>query len=101
MTRKKGEATDMDLYEQSIRENADTYAVITFKPGSGMKTARVFNNDQLKHAIEYSKVLMQEKTFRIRAAMIYAIDEYNHHALVGTVNEFDPTTFKEAKIKYK
>jgi len=101
MTRKKGEMTDMDRYEEGIRQNADKYSVVGFRPGSGMETMRIFTGDQLPHAIAYAKILMKERVNRLRSAMIYALDEYNHHALVGTVDEFNPDTFKEVKVKYK
>jgi hypothetical protein len=36
-------------------------------------------------AQEYSKVVLQEAN-RIRSAMVYAIDENGHHALIGTMS---------------
>jgi len=35
---------------------------------------------------------------KIRAAMVYAIDENNHHALCGTVNRFNKT-YKEVEVR--
>ena len=48
-------------------------------------------------AVAYSKITLQEPN-RIRSAMIYAIDEGEHHALVGTMGRHD-LQFKEVEAQ--
>jgi len=82
-----------DLFEQEIIDNPVKYNVVLFQP---MRNSRVgMSFDNLSMAVEYGKVVLDEPN-RIRAAMIYAIDENDHHALVGTINRFDKT-FKEVE----
>ena len=37
-------------------------------------------------AKEYCKELLRDGSLRLRATMIYAVDEYDRNALVGTMN---------------
>lgn len=80
---RKGELKPMDQYEQDIRDNAIAYNVVGFTPGSSSRMYMSF--EDVNHAIMYSKQLLKDEV-RIRSAMIYAIDEYEKHALVGTIN---------------
>jgi hypothetical protein len=80
---KKGELKPMDVFEESIRENAVAYNVVFFQPGQSSRVYQTFND--LNLAIKYSAVTLSEPN-RIRTGMIYAIDKENHHALVGTMN---------------
>lgn len=80
---KRGELKPMDAYEESIRNRATGYNVVMFQPGMSSRVYQSF--DDLPEAIEYSKEVLKEPN-RIRSAMIYAIDENNHHALMGTIN---------------
>lgn len=81
---KRGDLKPMDAYEESIRKNAVCYNVVGFIPGSSHKSYQTFDN--LIWAKAYAQELMKNTTLRLRTAMIYAIDEYQHHALVGTMD---------------
>ena len=92
---RKGEMGDMDKYEQSIRDNAKDFVVAGFQPGSSVRSYMRFDN--LRYAIEYGKQLLKDEV-RLRSILVYALDEYEHHALVGTMNRHD-MTWKEVKPK--
>ena len=95
MVAKRGELKPMDEWEETIRNNAVAYNVVMFQPG---KSSRVYQSfDNLTMAVEYGKIVLQEPN-RIRSAMIYAIDESEHHALVGTINRHD-CVFKKVEPK--
>jgi len=84
-----------DVFEKNIIDNPSYYNVVLFEP---LKNSRVgMSFDNLPMAVEYGKVVLNEPN-RVRAAMIYAIDENNHHALVGTINRFDKT-YKEVELR--
>jgi hypothetical protein len=92
---KRGELKPMDAWEHTIRNNAVAYNVVMFQPG---KSSRVYQSfDNLEMAVAYSKITLQEPN-RIRSAMIYAIDEGEHHALVGTMGRHD-LQFKEVEAQ--
>lgn len=80
---RKGQLKDVDVHEQNIRDNAVSYNVVAFTPRSSSRVYMSF--EDLKYAIAYAKQLVSDEV-RIRSAMVYAIDEYESHALVGTVN---------------
>lgn len=92
---KRGELKPMDEFEESIRNNAVFYNVVMFQPGVSTRIYQSF--EILEHAIAYGKVVLSE-TNRIRSAMIYAIDQDNHHALVGTINRSN-LEFKKVEVK--
>ena len=92
---KAGELKPMDAFEEGIRANAVAYNVVMFQPGVSSRVYQSFEN--LDHAIAYGQATLNEPN-RIRSAMIYAIDEHNHHALVGTVNRHNGV-FKEVEVK--
>jgi hypothetical protein len=92
---KRGELKPMDAWEQTIRSNAVAYNVVMFQPGASSRVYQSFDN--LPMAVEYGKIVLQEPN-RIRSAMIYAIDEGDHHALVGTISRHD-LQFKEVEVK--
>ena len=92
---KRGELKPMDAWEKTIRDSAVAYNVVMFQPGASSRVYQSF--EQLEMAVEYSKVVLQEPN-RIRSAMVYAIDENDHHALVGTVNRHD-LEWKEVEAK--
>lgn len=79
---KKGELKPMDEFEEAIRANAVAYNVVCFQPGASSRVYQSF--EKFDAAVKYSEVVLSEAN-RIRSAMIYAIDEQNHHALVGTM----------------
>lgn len=95
MTAKRGELKPMDAWEETIRNNAVAYNVVMFQPGASSRVYQSFDNLQM--AIEYGKVVLQEPN-RIRSAMIYAINDGDHHALVGTINRHD-LKWKEVEAK--
>lgn len=92
---KRGELKPMDAWEHTIRENAVAYNVVMFQPGASSRVYQSFDN--LPMAVEYGKIVLQEPN-RIRSAMIYAIDEGEHHALVGTIHRND-LQWKEVEAK--
>jgi hypothetical protein len=92
---KRGELKPMDAWEQDIRKNAVTYSVVMFQPGVSTRVYQTFDN--LEMAKKYGEVVLSEPN-RIRAAMIYAINEGGHHALVGTINKHD-MKYKEVEPK--
>lgn len=87
MVAKRGDLKPVDEWEENIRNNAQYYNVVGWRPGGQKKEYQRFDN--LVWAKAYAKELMKEKADRIRTAMIYAVGEYDHHALVGSydINE--------------
>lgn len=92
---KRGELKPMDAFEEGIRDSAVAYNVVMFQPGVSSRVYQSFDN--LTMAVEYGKATLQEPN-RIRSAMIYAIDESDHHALVGTISRHN-LEFKEVEVK--
>jgi len=80
---RQGELKPVDAEENRIRSNAKYYTVVGFKPGEGRKLYQTFNN--LVWAKAYCKELLRNGSLRLRAAMIYAVDEHDRNALVGTM----------------
>ena len=80
---KKGQLKPIDADEQKIRDNPVQYNVVFFQPGS---SARVYMSfDQFDHAIKYCEVTLKEPN-RIRTGMIYAVNQYGNHAMVGSMD---------------
>ena len=82
---RKGQLKPVDEDENRIRSNAKYYTVVGFIPGRGRKLYNTF--DTLVFAKAYCKELINETGLRLRAAMIYAVDEYDRNALVGTMGQ--------------
>jgi hypothetical protein len=82
MVAKRGDLKPVDEWEESIRNNAKHFNVVAFVPSKGGRVLQTF--EDLPYAMAYGKEIMKDKTSRIRTAMIYAIGEYDHHALVGS-----------------
>lgn len=80
---RKGNLKPVDEDENRIRSNAKYYTVVGFRPGQGRKLYQTFDN--LIFAKLYCKELLRETGLRLRATMIYAVDEYDRNALVGTM----------------
>lgn len=97
MVARKGDLKPMDAWEESIRDAAVKYNVIGFRPGRNSKAYGSF--DMLWAAQAYAKELMQQP-LGLRCVMIYAIDEYDHHALVATVNQYDKEIKKVEPKRY-
>jgi len=92
---KRGELKPVDADEENIRNNAKYYTVVGFHPGQGRKLYQTFDN--LVWAKAYCKELIHNKSLRLRAVMIYAVDEYDRNALVGTMNLDE--LWKDVEIK--
>lgn len=92
---RRGEMSDTDRFEQNIRDTASEWVVSSFTPGTSVRGRMKFN--ELDYAIQYGRQLLEDEV-RVRSIMVYALDEYDHHALVGTINRTD-MQFKEVKPK--
>lgn len=79
---KKGELKPMDAHEQEIRDNALKYTVTFFQPGTSTRVSMTF--EDLNVAKKYCEVTLKEPN-RIRTGMVYAVNQYENHALVGTM----------------
>jgi hypothetical protein len=71
-----------DEHTKNVIDNAEYYNVAFFQPGTSTRVYQTF--DDLDVAKKYAEVSLSEPN-RLRSAMIYAIDEYRNHALVGTM----------------
>lgn len=80
---RKGNLKPVDEDENRIRSNAKYYTVVGFRPGQGRKLYQTFDN--LIFAKSYCKELLKDNYLRLRATMIYAVDEHDRNALVGTM----------------
>ena len=92
---RKDELKPMAAFEKSVVDNSESYSVVGFIPGSSSRTR--FTTTSLAQAIAYGKQLLLDEV-RLRCAMIYAIDQYNHHALHGTVRRED-MMYKQVELK--
>lgn len=91
---KKGDLKPMDEFEETVRANAKYYNVVLFTPGS---SSRVYHTvDTLDEAKDFSFGVFDDQP-RCRAAMVYAVDEDERFALVGTVNRGGK--WKQATVK--
>lgn len=80
-----GKLKDMDAWEETIRQNADYYATIAFQPRVGQIPLMTF--DSLEQAIAYAEITMGQEN-RYRCVSIYAVDKERHHAMCGSVNQY-------------
>jgi hypothetical protein len=80
---KVGDLKPVDEREQNIRDNAKHYNVVMFTPASSTRERKQFDN--LVDAKEYSNMILQEPN-KIRTAMIYAANEYDNQAMVGSID---------------
>lgn len=92
---KRGELKPVDEEEHRIRSNAKYYTVVGFRPGQGRKLYQTF--DTLVFAKAYCAELLKDPILRLRATMIYAVDEYDRNALVGTMGQ--DNVWKDAEEK--
>lgn len=92
---KRGDLKPMDEFEEVIRKNAVGYHVVGFRPGKSSKLYQKFAT--LQDAREYASNSMNQ-SLGLRCMMIYAIDEYDHHALVETIDQYD-LQFKKVEPK--
>ena len=92
---RRGELKPVDADEYRIRSNAKYYTVVGFTPGRGRKIYQTF--EKLVFAKAYCAELLRDKTLRLRATMIYAVDEYERNALVGTMGLDE--VWKDVEVK--
>lgn len=84
--RVKGELKPLDKYEEDIRNGENTRFVVNFfKTGGSVRSEIEF--DSGSDAQEFAKQTLAEGMFR--AALIYAIDEYDHAVLHSTLRKGD------------
>ena len=92
MTTRSKQEHPVDIHSKNVIENAVYYYVVFFQPGSSIRQYKTF--EDLKIAKAYTMATLKEPN-RLRSAMIYAIDESDQHALVGTMNR--DLVWKETK----
>lgn len=94
---RKGEMSDQDAADEIVRNNADHYNVVLHIP---QKNSRVhYSSKELDEAIKFAETVYQDENIpRVRAAMVYAVDEHDHFALMGTTNRFK-NEFKPNVVK--
>lgn len=94
---RKGEMSDQDAADELVRQNATHYNVVLHVP---QRNSRVrHSTESLDDAIEYAETVFDDPNQPgVRAAMIYAVDENDHFALMGTTNRFD-RRYKPNKVK--
>ena len=74
---------DADTWEQSIVDNPSSYSVVAFTPQRGSRAMPEIPT--FEEAYSYAtEVLDLDK--RVRSCMIYAVNEYNNHAMVGSLH---------------
>ena len=83
MTAKKGQLKEIDSFEQRIRDNAVSYHISFFQPGTSTRV--VADEDDLNTAKDVAKDIISKHP-RVRAALIYALDVYGSSALMGTMD---------------
>ena len=92
---KRGQLKPVDAEEERIRSTAMYYTVVGFTPGMGRKIYQKFDNFVFAKA--YCVELLRDTTVRVRAVMVYAVDEYESNALMGTMNLDE--IWKDAEVK--
>lgn len=96
MTRKV-KMSDQDAADEIVRENAEYYNVVLHM---AQQDSRVhYSSRHLEEAVSFAEsVYNDENMGKVRAAMVYAVDEHRHFALVGTTNRFK-SEFKPNVVK--
>ena len=74
---------DSDEWEQSVIDNAVSYSVVAFTPQRGSQAVPELPSFDIAYETA-ENTLAQDG--RVRACMIYAVNEYNNHAMVGSLN---------------
>lgn len=94
---KKGQMSDQDAADEVVRQNAVYYNVVLHVP---QRNSRVhYSSESLDEAVEFAETVFDDENLpRVRAAMVYAVDENDHFALMGTTNRFNPV-FKPVVVK--
>jgi len=94
---RKGQMSDQDAADEVVRKNAVYYNVVLHVP---QKNSRVYySNENFEEVVNFAETVYDDQHLpRVRAAMVYAVDENDHFALMGTTNRFD-RKFKPNKVK--
>jgi len=94
---RKGEMSDQDAADEIVRNNADHYNVVLHIP---QKNSRVqYTSEELDAAIRFAEGVYDDSNQKgVRCAMVYAVDENDHFALMGTTNRFK-RKYKPVKVK--
>lgn len=94
---RRGQMSDQDAADEVVRNNAAYYNVVLHVP---QKNSRVYySSEVLEDAIEFAESVYEDENLpRVRSAMVYAVDENDHFALMGTTNRF-ASKFKPVKVK--
>jgi hypothetical protein len=79
---KKGELKPVDAHEQQVRDNAVSYNVVMYTPASSDRER--MSCLTLDMAKECGKDALVKKPY-IRSVMIYAVNEYQNHVMVGSI----------------
>lgn len=85
---RRGEMSDQDAADELVRANATHYNVVLHV---AQRNSRVrYSSETLSEAIEYAEtVFLDPNQPGVRCAMIYAVDENDRFALMGTTNRFN------------
>lgn len=84
---KKGQMSDQDAADEVVRNNAAYYNVVLHVPQTNSRVK--FTDTDLESAIDFAEGVYDDPNQPgVRAAMVYAVDENDHFALVGTTNRF-------------
>lgn len=82
---KRGELKEIDGYEQKIRDNPKHYSVVFFQPTTSSRQS--MTTTSLDGAKDYAKTTLSDPNIpKIRTAIIYAVDENDRHAMVGSMD---------------
>lgn len=79
---KKGELKPVDAHEQQVRDNAVSYSVVMYTPASSERER--MSCPTLDIAKKCAQDALEEKP-HIRSVMIYAVNEYQNHVMVGSI----------------
>lgn len=83
---KKGELKEIDGYEQKIRDNPKHYSVVFFQPSTSSRQSMTTTN--LDEAKDHARLTLSDPNItKIRTVIIYAVDEYDRHAMVGSMDK--------------
>ena len=93
---KRGQLKPMDQFEQDIIARATRFVVTMFTPFSSVRTYASHNT--LQQAMDY---VVEEvpKDPKVRCAMVYGVDEWDHHALACYYRQNDKE-WKYPKLTY-
>lgn len=78
----KGDLKPMDAYEQTIKDNAISYKVVFFQAATSARLT--FTCDNFDEANDEAVKILSESN-KIRSVMVYAANQYENHAMVGSM----------------